>query len=399
MNIEEYIKNNLPLPGRFYMPGHKGALSPLDVTETFGTDDLRNPKSILKEAQKKVADICGAENSFFLVGGSTLGIQAMITACVLQAASLRGEQGVPESACTFGEEEQLRSVATLIAPKGAIVAAEQIVTRDVATNCFPNLQNFEELKNAIHNKKRKIIVDEYHHISLRNVAILLNLDIVILPREKLDHWNIDKKLEINEKVIKENQDAIGVFITSPTYYGITSDIPNISNLCHKYSLPLLVDEAHGAHFGFHENLPQSAITQGADLCVQSVHKTLPSLTQTAVLHQSKNSIINSEKIQTALNLFQTTSPSYLFMISIENSIDFAYHNKDKFAWLINKCQDFRKSHNCLVNEDITRLVFKSNIEELKSKGIWAEKSDKYNNIILIPSICNTAEDFSLLEKI
>jgi len=372
MTIEEFITHNLPTLGRFYMPGHKGALSPLDVTETFGTDDLRNPKNLLKEAQKKVAEIFGAENSFFLVGGSTLGIQAIILACVLRHC----EPNV-----------------------GADDLGRPPAWQSTNTNCFPPLQNFEELKKAIHSKKRKIIVDEYHHISLRNAAILLNLDIITLPREKMDYWNIDKKLEIDEKIIKQNQDAIGVFITSPTYYGITSDIPNIAKVCHKYNLPLLVDEAHGAHFGFHPLLPQNAIHHGADLCTQSVHKTLPSLTQTAILHRNKSSLVSDEEIQPALNLFQTTSPSYLFMISIENAAIYASENKNQFTWLIEKCQEFRNAHNCLENNDITRLVFKGDINELKNKGIWAEKSDKFGNIVLIPSICNTEEDFNLLFKI
>ena len=373
MSIEEFITNNLPQSGRFYMPGHKGTLSPLDVTETFGTDDLRNPNGILKEAQEKVAHICGAESSFFLVGGSTLGIQAMITSCILNSPP---SEGWTRSGRGGGRGEHC--------------------SPDHVDSCFPTLDNFDYLKNILHNKKHKIIVDEYFHVSLKNIAILLNLDIILLPRQKLDYWNINKPLEINEEIIKQNQDAIGVFITSPTYYGICSNIPKIANLCHKYNLSLLVDEAHGAHFGFHEKLPQNAITNGADLCVQSVHKTLPSLTQTAILHKSKSSIINAETIQTALNLFQTTSPSYLFMISIENAIDFAHNNKDKFTWLINKCQEFRNSHECLKNNDPTRLVFKGDINDLKSKGIWAEKTDKHNNIILLPSICNTDEDFELL---
>lgn len=119
-----------------------------------------------------------------------------------------------------------------------------------------------------------------------------------------------------------------VFITSPTYDGVTSDIRTIAEIAHAYDLPLIVDEAHGAHFALSEEFPESALECGADLVIQSLHKTLPCLTQTALLH------VNSERIdrnalENFLSIYQTSSPSYLLMASIEQCIRFLNDEKDE----------------------------------------------------------------------
>lgn len=107
-----------------------------------------------------------------------------------------------------------------------------------------------------------------------------------------------------------------VFITSPTYHGICSDLSDISQLCHAYGIPVIVDEAHGAHLGFHPQMPHSALKQGADLVVQSTHKVLCSLTQSSMLHMS-GSIVDRERICRCLQTLQSTSPSYLLLASLD----------------------------------------------------------------------------------
>lgn len=119
-----------------------------------------------------------------------------------------------------------------------------------------------------------------------------------------------KELEI------EGRKPAAVFITSPTYHGICSNLSEISHLCHAYEIPLIVDEAHGAHLGFHSQMPHSALKQGADLVVQSTHKVLCSLTQSSMLHMSGN-IVDREKIYRCLQTLQTTSPSYLLLASLD----------------------------------------------------------------------------------
>ena len=122
-----------------------------------------------------------------------------------------------------------------------------------------------------------------------------------------------------EKALEEHRDIQAVFIVSPTYDGVVSDVSKIADIVHRKGIPLIVDEAHGAHFRFGEWFPDSALDMGADAVIQSVHKTLPSLTQTALLH-IKGNYVNSRNIERYLSIFQSSSPSYVFMASIENSI-------------------------------------------------------------------------------
>ena len=122
-----------------------------------------------------------------------------------------------------------------------------------------------------------------------------------------------------EEMLNTNVEISAVFVVSPTYDGIVSDIKTIANICHKYAIPLIVDEAHGAHFRYGKDLPVSALELGADVVIQSVHKTLPSFTQTALLHV-KEGYVDVEKIERYLHIYQSSSPSYLFMAGIENCI-------------------------------------------------------------------------------
>lgn len=119
-----------------------------------------------------------------------------------------------------------------------------------------------------------------------------------------------------EELEIEGRKAAAVFVTSPTYHGICSNLDEISLLCHSHNIPLIVDEAHGAHLGFHQELPSSSLCQGADLAVQSTHKVLCSLTQSSMLHMSGN-IVDREKICRCLQALQSTSPSYLLLSSLD----------------------------------------------------------------------------------
>ncbi len=110
--------------------------------------------------------------------------------------------------------------------------------------------------------------------------------------------------------------AKAVLLVSPTYHGVCSNVAEIAQITQKYNVPLLVDEAHGAHFQFHPDLPTAALAAGADLVVQSPHKTLASLTQAAMLHLRGNRL-SPTRIQAALGLVQSTSPSYLLLASLD----------------------------------------------------------------------------------
>jgi arginine decarboxylase len=116
--------------------------------------------------------------------------------------------------------------------------------------------------------------------------------------------------------LKQHPDAKAVMVVYPTYHGVCGDLRAIAKITHQYNIPLLVDEAHGAHFNFHPNLPEPALSAGADLTVQSIHKTLGAMTQASMLHV-KGSRVDIQKLNRALQLVQSTSPSYILLASLD----------------------------------------------------------------------------------
>ncbi len=119
-----------------------------------------------------------------------------------------------------------------------------------------------------------------------------------------------------EKAVKENPDAKAVVITSPTAEGIVSDLRAVAEIVHKNNMVLIADEAHGAHFIFSDKFPEAALKAGADIVVQSAHKTLPCPTQSSVIHIGSD-LVDSEKVREALSIIETSSPSYIFMGTLD----------------------------------------------------------------------------------
>ncbi len=166
-----------------------------------------------------------------------------------------------------------------------------------------------------------------------------------------------------------------VCVTSPTYDGVISDIAGIADVCHSRGIPLFVDEAHGAHLGFGD-FPASAVRSGADMAVQSLHKTLPSLTQTAVLHINTG-LVDSKKVRRYVAMLQTSSPSYLLSASIDMCADFLAREGGKAvrSWF-DALEDFRDAAEKLerirlwtpdtYSYDPSKLV-------LRCDGKWLEK--------------------------
>ena len=244
----------------FHMPGHKrnmpeeisrlAGAAKLDITEIEGFDDLHAPKGILLEAQERAAAVFGADETFFLVNGSTAGILTAVSAA---------------------------------APKGSRVI--------VARNCHKSV---------------------YHACFLRELH-----PVFLYPRTVREYGIADAiRPEQVEEALKDVPDIAAVIITSPTYDGVVSDIEKIADIVHRTGIPLIVDAAHGAHFGFSPLFPESPVRQGADLVVQSLHKTLPALTQTALLHVS-GPLADREGVREFERIYQTSSPSYLLTGSID----------------------------------------------------------------------------------
>lgn len=167
-----------------------------------------------------------------------------------------------------------------------------------------------------------ILVARNCHKAVYNAIYLRGLRQQYLFPEYIEGYGINGGIapgHVKER-LEEFPDARAVVITSPTYEGVVSDVAAIAKITHAKGIPLIVDEAHGAHFGMHKEYPDSAIALGADLVIQSVHKTLPSLTQTALLHYKKY-FVNRENVEKYLHIYQSSSPSYVLMASIDECIN------------------------------------------------------------------------------
>uniref|UniRef100_A0A0D9W1C7 Orn/Lys/Arg decarboxylases family 1 pyridoxal-P attachment site domain-containing protein n=2 Tax=Leersia perrieri TaxID=77586 RepID=A0A0D9W1C7_9ORYZ len=252
----------------FHFPGHnRGKASPPSLSELIDSktflhdlpelpelDDLFSPKGVILDAQKQAADLFGSFKTWFLVNGSTCGIQASVMAT-----------------CSPGDY--------LIVPR----------------NCHISVISALVLSGAV----PKYIVPEYNS----------GWDIAggITPSQ------VDKAV----KELEEDGKKVGAaLVTSPTYHGICSNIQGIVDICHLKGIPVIVDEAHGAHFRFHGEFPCTAIEQGADLAVQSTHKVLCSLTQSSMLHMVGH-LVDADKVSQCLQLLQSSSPSYLLLSSLD----------------------------------------------------------------------------------
>lgn len=165
-----------------------------------------------------------------------------------------------------------------------------------------------------------------------------------------------------EEALRQFPEAKAVFVTSPTYHGVTTDLKKIAEICHSRGKLLLVDEAHGAHLKFHPALPTSAVEAGADLCVQSTHKILGALSQGSVLHINSDQI-DVMRVRKILSLLQTTSPNYFIMASLDAARKQAFFHGEKiFGRLIHIAEEARERVNRM------RHIYCMTQEEIRAKG-------------------------------
>lgn len=244
----------------FHMPGHKrnnitGADLPyrIDITEIDGFDDLHHAKGILKEAEIRAAEIFHADETHYLINGSTVGL--------------------------------------LSALLGGTERGDRIL---MARNC---------------------------HKSVYNAVFLNGLHPVYLYPESVPGTDMNGEIDVKqvEELLTACPDIRAVVLTSPTYDGVISDVKKIAEAVHKKNIPLILDEAHGAHLGFHPYFPNNGNQSGADIVIHSLHKTLPSLTQTALLHINGN-IVKRSRVRRYLHILQSSSPSYVLMAGIDECV-------------------------------------------------------------------------------
>ncbi|WP_162164090.1 aminotransferase class I/II-fold pyridoxal phosphate-dependent enzyme [Acholeplasma hippikon] len=197
--------------------------------------------------------------------------------------------------------------------------------------------------------KEKIIIPRNVHKSAINGLILSGAMPIFMKPHMDSELGIANGINLSElrETIMENPDAKAVFVINPTYFGVTSNLKEIVKLAHEYGMLVLVDEAHGAHFGFSDKLPISAMEAGADMSACSIHKTVGSLTQTSILLTQGN-LVDQNRVQSTLNILQSTSPSSIFMASLDSARSYmAVYGKEKLEKLIEMAEDTRKRINKL----------------------------------------------------
>ena len=352
----------------FHMPGHKrngeimenGLPYQIDITEIEGFDDLHHARELLKEAQERAARVYHAEETCYLINGSTSGILSGLLGCTHKG--------------------------------GRILAAR---------NCHKSVY----AAIYMHELDVEYIYPEYDEKTGLNGAIDADAVRRILLEDRNEHCG---KTTIS-----------AIVITSPTYDGVVSDIRRIADTVHEFGIPLIVDEAHGAHFGFHPYFPENANQQGADVVIHSLHKTLPSLTQTALIHLNGN-LINRERVRKYVHMLQTSSPSYVLMASMDECIRFLEREQDAFVLYQERLKKLRRELKKLKKlqlvetnaYDCSKIVIstKNTVkgqEVYTGKILYEELLTSYHlqmemasreYVLAMTSVCDTEEGFRRLKE-
>jgi len=260
-------------------------------------------------------------------------------------------------------------VDSLHDPVGPIKKSQELISKLYGVKSSFYLVNGSTVGNlaillSACNPGDSVILSRNCHKSVLSAIILSGVwPIWIQP--KIDQ-NIDVIFDMSPKQVQDALDqfpeAKAVFITSPTYNGITTDLVEIAKICHSRSKLLLVDEAHGSHLKFHEDLPISAVEAGADMCVQSLHKTLSALSQGSVLHFNSD-LIDINRTRMVVSMLQTTSPNYLILASLDLARKQAFESGERMLdRVISYAEQARKKINRLKN------FFCFTRKEIQAKG-------------------------------
>ncbi len=248
----------------------------------------------------------------------------------------------------------------------------------------------------------KILIWENSHPCHKNGAKLAGSEVIEYSLPYNSEWGVYTALENTELLIKKYSPK-AIVITSPSYEGIVSDIPEISRICKKYGVFLIVDEAHGALYPFSENLPLSAVNY-ADFTVQSLHKTAGGINPTALLHCNCDLDIKS-----ALKMISTTSPSYPMLATIEANINYLNSSKGrkKIKELIEEIKTLRNSYKNIefYGDDVTKiLIKKAGLSGYELSKLLFEKFDiedertNEKSTMLLCGLGTTKEKLSRLKK-
>ena len=374
----------------FHMPGHKrnnltGAHLPYDydITEIDGFDDLHHATGKIREIEQKASRLYGCADTALLINGSTAGILSAILACTKH--------------------------------NGVIL---------IARNCHRSV---------------------YHAIELQKLTA-----IYVYPRE-------DERIHAQDvqSLLEQHPEIEAVVITSPTYEGYISHIATISEIVHHYDIPLIVDEAHGSHLDLQYNgksaeevddssvddrgCPdtslrnrimgvdkqhnsyklKAALHLGADIVIHSLHKTLPSLTQTALIHTSNRAISKGywKQVRHYLQIFQSSSPSYLLIMSIEACLDYVWScGENTFVTYWKRVDELRRSLSklqvlqlipieCGEDYDEGKLIISTKNSRLTGRNLYDLLRTRFHlqlelagecHVLAMTSIADTKQGFDRL---
>lgn len=283
-------------------------------------------------------------------------------------------------------------------PTGVILEAENLLADAYgASNAFMlvngSTSGVQYMIMTVCKPKDKIIMPRNVHKSAINALIMSGAQPVFVQPETDSTFGIMHGVtyENVRKAIHENPDAKAVLIINPTYFGVTSDLKAIVKLAHRHSMAVLVDEAHGAHFAFNKDFPSSAMECGADMSTLSLHKTGGSLTQSSVMLLNDR-LYSKSQVRTVINLFQTTSASYLLMSSIDLARrKLALSGQAIFEKLIKEVADAKQE---IKNIDGLDVITKENID---SKGIF--NYDETKIVVRVNDLGLTGfEAYNILKK-
>ncbi len=231
---------------------------------------------------------------------------------------------IGKKAMAIDTTDEFDNLGTLTPATGPIKEAQELAAKAFGAKKTFFLINGSTIGNlaiamGLTKKGQKVIVNRNCHRSILTGLIISGADPLWVIPEKLNDWGVWGNINPAsvEKLLQENNDVSAVWITNPTYEGVVSDVKTISEICKKYNVPLIVDEAHGCLWNFHDKLPKSSLELGADIVVHSLHKTGGSMSQSSMLHISENSKINCEDVERSLMLLHTTSPSLMLLASLD----------------------------------------------------------------------------------
>ncbi len=332
---------------------------------------------------------------------------------------------VGKKALKVDTTDEFDNLGTLNPATGPIKEAQELAAEAFGAKKTFFLLNGSTIGNlaiamGLSKAGQKVIVNRNCHRSILTGLIISGAEPLWVLPKKFSDWGLwgNVKAEDIEQLLKDNKNVSMVWITNPTYEGVVSDIKSISNVCKKYNVPLIVDEAHGCLWNFSSKLPETSLNLGADIVVHSLHKTGGSMSQSSMLHISKNSKINAEDVERSLMLLHTTSPSLMLLASLDASranlqsskgqkqLNRAIQNAKFLRSEIDKMKNIHQLKSDFgYKTDVTKIFIKADglsgkrLESILEIDFGIEvESASDAGVLILSNIGNTRSDFEYLAK-